>query len=453
MARPIDETHNAGIKSWVDSANSPESDFPIQNLPFGVFRRKHHPDERPRIGVAIGEFVLDLTACARAGMFDTAISKACEEPVLNALMALGPSCSAALRHELHHFLRAGAAGASRGRELVSPHLLPFTGVELLLPANVGDYTDFYTSLHHAMNVGGIFRPANPLLPNYKYVPIAYHGRTSTLVASGTPVLRPQGQVLRNASGAPVFEPTRRLDFELEVGFLIGAGNSLGQPIPVSESEQHVFGVCLLNDWSARDIQAWEYQPLGPFLAKNFATTLSPWVVTLDALAPFRAAATPRSASDPAPLSYLASSRGPEQGAFDLTLEVWISSRHMRERGLDPVRICKVNSRDLYWTTAQMVAHHTSNGCNLRTGDLLASGTISGNSKESRGCLLEITQNGKEPVCLPTGEVRAFLEDEDEVIFRGYCSRQGFRRIGFGECLGVVKEGVRSDEFHPVARLC
>lgn len=439
MNRRLNETHDPHIESWVDSANVAGADFPIQNLPFGVFRRRNS-GAAPRVGTAIGQFVLDIGACGKVAAWDgqaLAAARACEEPALNALLALGAPYWSTLRRELHGRLRGDGPEASRNRDLLSPHLLPLDEAELFLPAQVGDYTDFYASVHHATNVGSLFRPANPLLANYKYVPIAYHGRASSLLVSGATIRRPEGQALRNSSVTPVFGPSQRLDYELEIGFLIGPGNALGQPIPVERAEEHVYGACLVNDWSARDIQAWEYQPLGPFLGKNFATTLSPWVVTLEALAPFRAQVPARPESDPAPLPYLTLSDGQEQGAFDLTLEVWLASRRMRELGLGPVRVSSANPRDLYWTVAQMVAHHTSNGCNLRPGDLIASGTISGSSQESRGCLLEITRNGNEPLQLLGGETRAFLEDGDEVILRGYGERPGFRRIGLGECRGVL----------------
>ncbi len=440
MSRPIDETHQFPIESWVESANLHHTDFPLQNLPFGVFRRKNSR-QMPRVGTAIGGFVLDVGAVGQAAAFDglaLEAAEACKEPALNALMALGPPHWGALRRELHRLLRRDSPGAAHHQDLLAPHLVPLAEVDLLIPAHVGDYTDFYASLQHATNVGSIFRPANPLLPNYKYLPVAYHGRASSLVASGTSIPRPKGQALRNPSGPPVFGPSQRLDYELELGFFAGPGNPLGQPICVEEAEEHIFGVCLVNDWSARDIQAWEYQPLGPFLGKNFATTLSPWVVTLEALAPFCVPAPPRPKGHPVPLPYLASRSG-EKGAFDLTLEAWLSSRRMRELGLEPVRVSRSNTQDLYWTVAQMVAHHTSNGCNLRPGDLLASGTISGEARDARGCLMELTWNGREPLQLPTSERRAFLEDGDEVIFRGYGEREGFRRIGWGECQGVVVE--------------
>jgi fumarylacetoacetase len=308
---------------------------------------------------------------------------------------------------------------------------------MLLPAAIGDYTDFYASIYHATNVGSMFRPDNPLLPNYKYVPIGYHGRSSSIVASGTPIRRPQGQWKDATAERPMFGPSRLLDYELEVGFFVGPGNALGEPIGIDDAEPHIFGLCLLNDWSARDIQAWEYQPLGPFLAKNFATSISPWVVTMEALEPFRAPAFKRADSDPEPLPYLSSSRDRDHGGIDITLEVFLTSEQMRASGIEPVRLSRGNFRDLYWTLAQLLTHHTSGGCNLRPGDLLASGTVSGASKDSQGCLLELTRRGAEPIQLPGGELRKFLEDGDEVVFRAYCERGGHRRIGFGDCRGVI----------------
>jgi fumarylacetoacetase len=434
-----DETHRPDLRSWLESANDPATDFAIQNLPFGVFKRRASA-EQPRVGVAIGDQILDVTSAARAGAFgadgEAALAAAqCSEPSLNALMAQGRGPARALRRALSALLRADsdAEGA-----ISTSYLVPQSDGELLLPAVVGDYTDFYASVFHATNVGSMFRPDNPLLPNYKYVPIGYHGRSSSMIASGTPVRRPRGQTRDEQGGElPVFGPTRRLDYELEVGAFVAAGNPLGEPIPIGRAEEHVFGFCLLNDWSARDIQAWEYQPLGPFLAKNFATTISPWVVTLDALAPFRAPAFERPEGDPQPLAYLDSLDNRSHGAFDVSLEVYLSSRAMRDRGDAPLRLSRSSFAQMYWTVAQMVAHHTSNGCNLRPGDLLGSGTVSGDTKDSRGCLLELTWRGTEPLQLPTGETRRFLEDGDEVVFRGYCERAGFRRIGFGECRGVV----------------
>jgi fumarylacetoacetase len=316
-------------------------------------------------------------------------------------------------------------------------LVPMDQVELVMPADVGDYTDFYASIHHATNVGSMFRPDNPLLPNYKYVPIGYHGRASSLVVSGANVRRPMGQLRPDPNAPPVFGPSRSLDYELELGAVVGVGNELGRTIPIEHADDHVFGLVLLNDWSARDIQSWEYQPLGPFLAKNFTSTVSPWIVTLEALAPFRAPAAKRPAGDPEPLEYLADADDQKQGGYDISLEVLIRSASMRERGIAPMRVSRGNFQTMYWTVAQLLAHHASNGCNLRPGDLLGSGTISGPEKECRGCLLEMTWRGKEPLKLPTGESRAFLEDGDEVIFRGWCEKPGFARIGFGECRGAI----------------
>ncbi|HEY9644002.1 MAG TPA: fumarylacetoacetase, partial [Coleofasciculaceae cyanobacterium] len=335
-----------------------------------------------------------------------------------------------LRHCLSVLLRSGTPPDSR-------LLIPLSAAELLLPACIGDYTDFYASIFHATQVGKLFRPDQPLLPNYKYVPIAYHGRASSIVPSGTAVVRPQGQRQTLPQPVPQFASTQLLDYELEVGCFVGPGNPLGEPIALHQAEAHLFGLCLVNDWSARDIQAWEYQPLGPFLSKSFATTISPWVVTLDALIPFRCPAFQRPADDPPPLPYLASPENAAQGGIDLTLEVWLRSTQMRQVGLEPVRLSQAAFQQMYWTWAQMLTHHTSNGCNLRPGDLLASGTVSGAMPGSQGCLLEMTQRGAQPLTLPTGEVRSFLADGDEVILRGYCQRTGFARIGFGECRGQV----------------
>jgi fumarylacetoacetase len=312
-----------------------------------------------------------------------------------------------------------------------------SSAELLLPVEIGDYTDFYSSVHHATNVGRMFRPENPLLPNYKYVPIAYHGRASSIRVSGEPVLRPRGQTKDDAAGSPVFGPTKLLDYELELGMFIGPGNALGHPIPVGSAAEHLFGCCIVNDWSARDVQKWEYQPLGPFLSKSFMTTLSPWVVTAEALEPYRVGAAQRAADDPAPLEYLSSEEDRSRGGIGVTLEVYLSTAAMRESGSAPVRLSRGSFAEMYWTPAQMIAHHTSNGCNLRPGDLLASGTVSGPTAGSLGCLLELTRRGADPIPLPTGEERRFLQDGDEVIMRGFCERDGFARVGFGECRGVV----------------
>jgi fumarylacetoacetase len=437
----LDETHDSKVQSWVESANVAGSDFPIQNLPFGVFRRRA-AGATPRVGIAIGDRILDLAGIQSEGLFaDESVrlaANACASDSLNALMTLGVGPRRALRRRVHAILRQGAPIADR--QAASRHLVAQADVETLLPAAVGDYTDFYASIFHATNVGKLFRPDNPLLPNYKYIPIGYHGRASSLVSSGTPVRRPSGQTRdgdANPSNAPKFGPTKALDYELELGLFVSAGNKLGEIIPIGEAEEHIFGICLLNDWSARDIQAWEYQPLGPFLAKSFATSLSPWVVTMEALAPFRTAAFARAEGDPLPLPYLFDPNDQEQGGLDLWLDVSLLSARMREAGTGPLVLGRSNFRDMYWTMAQMLAHHASNGCNLRAGDLLASGTVSGADKSARGCLLELTARGKDPITLPTGEQRKFLEDGDEVILRGFAERDGFRRIGLGSCRGTI----------------
>jgi fumarylacetoacetase len=445
----LDETHAPALRSWVETANDPENDFPIQNLPFGIFRRAGTSNPG-RVGIAIGDQIVDIAACADAGLFAggaSAASARCRSPSLNDLMAAGRPAAHALRRAVSALLRADAPAAKRSA--VERALVAMRDAEMLLPAMVGDYTDFYASIAHATNIGRMLRPDSPLLPNYKWVPIGYHGRASSLVPSGTAIARPCGQFREagDTSRPPSFGPTRRLDYELEVGAFIGPGNSLGSPIPIAEAEQHLFGLCLVNDWSARDVQTWEYQPLGPFLAKSFATTVSPWVVTLDALAPYRARAYPRPADDPAPLPYLFSQENTSAGGFDITLEVLITTSRMREtrhepmRRHRPMRVSVGQFADMYWTFAQLVTHHASNGCNLRPGDLLASGTVSGFTEESRGCLLERTWRGTQPLELPSGEARSFLEDGDEVILRGYCERSGHPRIGFGECRGRVLPAV------------
>jgi fumarylacetoacetase len=353
-------------------------------------------------------------------------------------MALGRPDWAALRDTLSALLAAESPRvAAEQRAKARACLVPMTDVEMLLPAAVGDYTDFYASIFHATNVGRLFRPDTPLLPNYKFVPIGYHGRASSIVVSGTRVVRPDGQTRPNQAEPPVFGAAARLDYELEVGWFVGPGNRLGQPIPLSAAEDQIFGLCLLNDWSARDIQQWEYQPLGPFLAKSFATTISPWVVTWEAIEPFRVSAFTRPQDDPLPLSYLDSEANRAGGGVDITLEAWLLTPGMRNAGAGPARISRGNFRDMYWTCAQMLTHHASNGCNLRPGDLLASGTVSGPEPEAGGCLLELTGGGRDPIQLPNGEVRRFLEDGDEVIFRGSCERPGLVRIGFGECRGQI----------------
>lgn len=402
--RPIDETHDPSLRSWVESANG-HTDFPIQNLPFGVFRerstgRASNPDDEraARIGVAIGDHVLDLVRCVDLGLLDglsSDIVAAISAPPLNALAALGPAAMSTLRARISRLLSAA------GRWAEPSAVLPAESVSLELPFHVGDYSDFYTSIDHATNVGHMFRPGNPLFPNFKHMPVGYHGRSSSIVASGTSIRRPHGQQ-RPAEGAPPpFGPSERLDYELEFGAFVGPGNTWGSAIPITHAEYHLFGIGLLNDWSARDIQVWESQPLGPFLAKSFATTISPWVVTLEALAPFRCAATERPAGDPASLPYLDSQGNRTSGGFGISAEVWLSSADMRSQGLGAHRLSRQSFRDMYWTFAQMVAHHTSNGCNLRPGDLIGSGTVSGPTRDALGCLLELTQNG--PIALPSGE--------------------------------------------------
>ena len=434
----MNDTHRPQLRSWLESANATRADFPIQNLPFGVFR-DWEGDDPPRVGVAIGDAVLDVSAL-RAGLFDGLAKRAveaCTESSLNALMALGPECWSALRARLSALLDAGAPDAAANRKAVEPCLVAMRDVEMLVPAHVGDYTDFYASVFHATNVGSMFRPDNPLLPNYKHVPIGYHGRASSIVASGSPVRRPTGQTRADDAPAPSFGPTRMLDYEVEVGAFVGPGNPLGETIPLAGASGHLFGLCLVNDWSARDLQKWEYQPLGPFLAKNFATTVSPWIVTMEALTPFRVSAFARPDGDPAPLPYLFDEHDQQSGAFSITIETYLESAAMREAKVLPFLVSRVNFRDMYWTFAQMLAHHASNGCNLRPGDLIASGTVSGRERESAGCLLERTWRGTEPLQLPNGETRKFLEDGDAVVMRAFCEREGAVRIGFGECRGAV----------------
>jgi fumarylacetoacetase len=440
----LDHTHRADLRSWVDSANDPAGDFPIQNLPLGIVRLGS--SDARAAAVAIGDQVLVLSAAVEAGLL-TGLARdavqACKTGSLNGLMALGPQPRRALRAALVDMLGTDTEAGRRARAIGAQLLVSSADVEPLLPAAIGDYTDFYASIHHATNIGSMFRPDNPLLPNYKWIPIGYHGRASSIVSSGQGVVRPIGQTKTEGEAQPTFGPTRRLDYELEVAAFVGSGNRLGQPVSISEAEDRLFGLCLLNDWSARDVQAWEYQPLGPFLAKNFATTISPWIVTLDALAPFRAPALQRPSGDPRPLAYLDSADNATSGGFDIQLEVWLASARMRANGQPAVRLSHGRFTDMYWTLAQLVTHHASNGCNLSPGDLIASGTVSGASKESRGCMQELTWRGTEPITLPSGEQRRFLEDGDEVILRGYCERAGFARIGFGECRGTVLPAVAS----------
>ncbi len=444
MKATINETHDPTTKSWVDSANQHGTDFPIQNLPFGIFRRRGSTDT-PRMCVAVGDYALDVAACDKEGLFrecSPSLSEACRSTSLNRLMALGQPQWSALRNRLHSLLRATELPGASTRNTVERHLVPIAEAELLLPVEIGDYTDFYASIYHATNVGSMFRPDTPLTPNYKYMPVGYHGRSSSIVVSGAQIWRPMGQARPNLSEPVRFGPTGQMDYEAEIGFFVGPGNGLGMPISIDHAEEHIFGFCIVNDWSARDIQAWESQPLGPFLAKNFATTISPWVVTLEALAPFRVPTFPRSEGDPDLLPYLLSEGNQNYGGVDLNIEVLLSSQKMRQQRCDPLRLSRGTLRDMYWTPAQMLTHHTSNGCNLRPGDLLASGTISGNSKDSRGCLLELTRRGSEPLDLPTGESRGFLEDGDEIIMRATCESRNAVRIGFGSCRGIVQPPIR-----------
>ncbi|HEX4156560.1 MAG TPA: fumarylacetoacetase [Acidobacteriaceae bacterium] len=421
-------------KSWVEAANVAGCGFPLQNLPFCAFRMS---DQQPHLGVGIGDRILDLHAASRIGLLKRLpkeVRFACRATYLNDLMECGDAGVARLRRALMAMLAEGADETQK--EAVHRSLRAMEGTVFCKPVAIGDYTDFYASIHHATNVGRLFRPDQPLMPNYKWVPIGYHGRASSIVVSGTPVVRPQGQRKLPSAEAPEFGPSRQLDYELELGAYVGEGNALGYPIAIDDAERRIFGYSLVNDWSARDVQAWEYQPLGPFLGKNFATTVSPWVVTSEALAPFRVEMAARAEGDPRPLEYLAATDVQHAG-ISVQVEVWLSSEAMRAKGMEAVRLCAANARDLYWSFAQMVAHHTSNGCNLETGDLLASGTISGPGDGSRGCLLEMTRRGAEPVRLPTGEVRSFLEDGDEVTLRAFCEREGLPRIGFGECQGRI----------------
>jgi len=431
----LDATHDPARQSWVSSANVPGGDFPLQNLPFAAFRRAGS-GESFRGGVAIGDQVLDLGALHQLAPFDGRAAQAlaaCAQPTLNAFMAQGHEASSALRAALSAALRADSALAGRLR----PLLVPQAGAQYRVAAAVGDFTDFYASIHHATAVGRLFRPDAPLLPNYKWVPVAYHGRASSLCVSGHEFVRPRGQV-RPAGGArPELAATRRLDYELEVGVFVGRGNPLGQAVPVAQAERLVFGLCLLNDWSARDIQVWEYQPLGPFLAKNFATTVSPWVVTLEALAPFRVP-WERPAGEPPPLAYLDDAAARATGAIDIQLEAWLDSARTRASGMPAQHLSHTTFRDSWWTVAQMLAHHTVNGCNLVAGDLLGSGTQSGPLPSQAGSLLELTAGGRQPFTLASGETRTFLEDGDRVILRGWCERDGYVRIGFGEAAGTVR---------------
>jgi fumarylacetoacetase len=420
--------------SWIESANDSAGGFPLQSLPYCLFAAS----DTAHIGIGIGSSILDLHQCALFVAFQTlppSLLNALKSPVLNPLIACGSAAHAQLRTHLLHTLDASASQATRDQ--LTKALVPMHSVQFLKPIEPANYTDFYASIHHATRVGRLFRPDQPLLPNYKYVPIGYHGRASSIIVSGTPIKRPSGQLKPiEPDSAPTFTPTRFLDYELELAIYIAEGNALGDPIPIDGAASHIFGVSLLNDWSARDIQAWEYQPLGPFLAKSFATSVSPWVVPVAALAPFRCAPK-RPAEDPPPLPYLFNAEDQQSGAIDLTVEAWLLTPAMSVASLPPHRLSRANLRDLYWTPAQLIAHHSSNGCNLQPGDLLATGTISGAADDSAGCLLELTSAGHDPISLPNGETRRALEDGDEVILRAFCHRDGFPTISLGECRGTI----------------
>jgi fumarylacetoacetase len=435
MAQPLNETHDPARRSFVESANAPDCDFPIQNLPYCVYRPAATPSAQLRVGVAIGDQVLDVAAAGPLlGGAASEVARASHAPLLNPLMSMGPQASSALRLGLSRALSADSTNADAIRQ----HLTPMAEADLKLPVAFRNFTDFFASIFHATNAGRMFRPDAPLNPNYKYVPVAYHSRASSVRVSGTPVKRPLGQRKGPNDDAPTYGPSRNLDFELELGAFIGTGTELGNPVAIGKAADHVFGYCLLNDWSARDIQAWEYQPLGPFLGKNFGTTISPWVVTAEALAPFRTAAYTRPEGDPAPLPHLDDAQDRASGGLDITLEVYLATEAMRRNATAPQRITQTSFALMYWTIAQMVTHQTSNGCNLEIGDLLGSGTVSGPEKSSWGSLLELTSRGREPLELPGGEKRGFIEDGDEIIFRGFCTKSGTARIGFGECRAVIQ---------------
>lgn len=422
-------------RSWLESANDPTVGFPLQGLPYCAFVAE---DAQTRLGVGIGSFVLDLRAASEAGFFSNLgsdVEAACRSQQLNELMTCGSSAWTHLRIRLMELFHE-TAGIDL-REQMEKILVAVNTLHFRLPLRVANYTDFYASIEHATNVGRLFRPESPLLPNYRWLPIGYHGRASSIVVSGTEVWRPYGQLKMRTSEVPTFRPTLQLDYELELAAYVGLGNELGEAVPIAKAEERLFGISLLNDWSARDLQIWEAQPLGPFLGKNFATSVSAWVMPLEALEPYRVRARVHHQADPNPLNYLSDETVEKTGAFDATLEVWLSTAEMRVTKKNPVRVSQVNAKELYWTFAQMVAHHTSNGCNLVAGDVLGSGTVSGREADSAGCLLEMTECGAKPLQLPNGEVRKFLEDGDEVILRGFCEREGFARLSLGECRGLI----------------
>ncbi len=450
MPYAIDETHDQNLKSWVESANDPKSDFPIQNLPWcQVFLDDE--DQCVVTAVRIGNSLVLVDVLAHVGLLEEANSdefsaiEACDEQPFEDRVKI--------RKQLSKLLSADCPDLRDNDELRQHAIIELDDENLVIPFFPGDYTDFYASLFHATNVGCMFRPDNPLLPNYKHIPIGYHGRASSIVPSGTSIKRPVGQQApTEEGGSPGFGPCKLLDYEMEMGVVVGRGNELGEPVSIEDAEAHMLGLCILNDWSARDLQKWEYVPLGPFLAKNFASTVSPYIVTMEALAPFRCPAEERDASDPQPLPYMDSDANRKAGGFDIKVEVYIASAKMREQGMDPMHLSTGNFKDMYWTLAQMITHHTVNGCNLQPGDLLGSGTISGPTRDARGSLLELTWDGdpfanppvvvpgtqRTPIVLPTGEERKFIADGDEIIMKAYCERDGFRRIGFGECRGIIE---------------
>ena len=429
------------IGSWVQSANVSNCDFPIENLPFGSFIKHHNPHTSPCMGVAIGEQILNLTEL----QLTPSLSHGLMSPEVEALLLLFKTKNLnaymgkpAKDHQLfRRFLIQSLMADSPLQALLSPHLVDQHDVTMLLPCTIQDYSDFYASIHHATTVGAMFRPDQPLMPNYKWIPIGYHGRASSIVPSGTPIRRPSGQTKGSGDQPPYFQSCRRLDYELELGVFIGSGNAMGSVIPMAESKEHFFGLCLLNDWSARDIQGWEYQPLGPFLAKNFASTLSPWILTQEALEPFARPFT-RVETDPQPLDYLSDTVVLAKGAYDIHLETWIQTQGMKEQNLAPVKLMSSNFHEsMYWSLFQLITHHASNGCKLNPGDLLGTGTMSGPQKDQAGCLLELTEGGKKPLQLPNGETRTFLENGDTIILKAFCERDGYTRIGFGECRGTI----------------
>lgn len=433
----LNETHDPDLTSWVESANA-ATDHSIQNLPFAEFRRRGS-DESFRGGVAIGDQIVDLAALSQADLVSGAAQRAaqaCAQPTLNEFMSMGKESWSALRLALSQMLRAG----SEARSALVACLVPQADAEYSRPCAIGDYTDFFAAIHHARKVGSLWRPDNPLTPNYKWVPVSYHGRASSIGMSGEAVIRPLGQTMVKGAEAPTFGPCERLDYELELGLFVGPGNNLGEPIAIHDADDHLFGICLLNDWSARDLQTWESRPLGPFLSKNFATSISPWIVTAEALAPYRAPFT-RPADDPQPLAYLSSKSNSAAGAIDIHLEVLLQTAAMRAASTPPERISTSNFVGCYWTAAQMIAHHTVGGCNLRPGDLLGTGTQSGPGEDEGGCLLELSRGGQNPIALASGETRAFLEDGDTVVLRGWCDKAGSARIGLGEVRNTVVSAI------------